>query len=609
MFFVIAGVALAALGAGAIYLVYERLGLAGAGMAALRTAGVGVLLLLLVNPARLVRSGGAAPTVLLDASLSMSAAGGRWQEARDTARVRAGERGVIWSFGSGVGPWRGEAPFWGRTLLREALAAARGRGGPVVVVTDGEIEDAGALDRSLLEGVEVILLPRSPLPDAALVEVSLPERVTGSDSVKIDLAIELSGVLPSDTGRIEVVLGGRRLLSRPIALPSGEGSIRRSVVLPPGTVPSGTHLVAVSLSVPGDAEPRNNLRWRWVTVTAEPAIVVVASPPGWESRFFVRELKEMLRAPLRAFAEIQSDRWVDMFDQREVPSSEVRRALREAALAVSFGRGSRMVGTVAAQWRWLDPSAEAGVFSGEWYVSENVPSSPLAGRLAGLRWDSVPPVSGVVPLVPGSADFVALGARLGRRGAERPILAGRDSAGIRTLVTSAGGWWRWAFRGGTSREAYRAAVAAGVDWLLGGAALAARSPLAARSVVEQGTSMMFEWKGSPVPDSLILQFSGDSAGRAVLHFDARGAAALQLPPGVYRWRALAWGNFPGDSGRVVVEEYSGEFRRRPVTVLPRRGSAGAVLELSHWRERMWVFGAVILLLAAEWFWRYRRGLP
>jgi hypothetical protein len=610
MLFVIAGAVLAALGAGGIYLLRERLGVAGAAMAVLRGAGVGALLLLMVNPARLERLDDVAPTVLLDGSLSMAAAGGRWQEAVDTARARAGATGVIWRFGSGVGTFHGGLPLAGRTLLREALTAARGRGGPIVVVTDGEIEDAGLLDRSLLEGVEVVLLPRLRLPDAGLVEVSLPERVAQSDSVKLDLAIELVGTLPSDTGRIEVKLGERRLLVRRISLPLGEGVIRRSVVLAPGTVPPGVQLVAVSLSIPGDSEPRNNIRWRFLTVTAEPAIAVVASPPGWESRFFARELAQIVRAPVRAFAEIQSDRWVDLFSQREVTVSEVRRALEAASLVVSFGRGERTVAFVPAHWRWLDPSAGASAFFGEWYVSERVPPSPLAGRLAGLRWDSLPPLTGLVPSMPGDAEWVALTAQLGRRGAERPVLVGRDSAGTRTLLAAAAGWWRWAFRGGMSREAYRSVVAAGVDWLLGGVTLSGASRLTvAANVVQQGTPVVFQWRGPGMPDSLVLELSGDSAARAALYFDAQGTAALQLSPGVYRWRALASGSFPGDSGWMAVEEYSSEFRQRAVTVVPQKGSAGSILELRGLRERLWLFGLVVLLFLAEWIWRYRRGLP
>ncbi|GBD33517.1 hypothetical protein HRbin33_02509 [bacterium HR33] len=609
MFFVIAGTVLAALGAGAIYLLHEKLGFAGAAMAGLRTAGVAALLLLVVNPARLVRSGDAAPTVLLDASLSMGASGGRWQEALDTARSRAGQSGVIWRFGSRVEELRQEAPADGRTLLREALVAARGRGGPVVVVTDGEIEDAGLLDRSLLEGVEVILLPRNRLPDAALVEVALPERVGTSDSVKLDLALEFYGPLPSDTGRIEVLLGERRLATRRIAIPEGGGLIRRSLVLGPGTLPPGTQLIGVSVGVPGDSEPRNNVRRKFLTVTAEPAIAVVASPAGWESRFFVRELRQMVEAPIRAFAEIQADRWVDMLTQEHVLTSEVRRVLDAASLVVSFGRASRLVGSGRAHWRWLDPSAEASAFSGEWYVSENVPSSPLAGRLAGLRWDSVPPLTGLVALAPEGAAWVALSARLGRRGAERGVLVGRDSPGSRTLVTAAGGLWRWAFRGGASREAYRTTVAAGIDWLLGAAAVSGASRLAATSAVEQGNPVVFEWRGPAVPDSFAVEFSGDSTGRAVLHFDVGGTATLQLPPGVYRWRALASAGFPGDSGRVVVEEYSSEFRHRPITLVPQSGSGVSLSQLRHLRERLWMFAVVVLVLAAEWVWRYRSGLP
>lgn len=607
MLFVIGAAALALLGGAVIYLLQERLGPAGLGMALLRAMGVAALALLLVNPTRVVRLVDSAPTVLLDASLSMVASGGRWQEALDSARARAGASGVIWRFGSAVEPFDLKPPRDGRSSLREALAAARSRGGPVVVVTDGEIEDVDALEATLLEGVEVILLPRRRLPDVALVELGAPERVTRSDSLILDLTLELSGSLSADTGRVAVLLDGRRIATRQLRLPLGEGVIRREIVLPPGALPAGTHFLAVAVRVPGDSEPRNDLRWRRVTVASEPAIVVVSAPADWESRFFVREASQIVEAPLRAFAEIQAGQWIDLFTQRRVPRSEVEGAMRRASLVVSFGSPEGITST-RAQWRWLGGS-QSGVFAGEWYVSEQVPSSPLAGSLAGLRWDSVPPLSGLVPLTPGESQWIVLGARLARRGVERPLVVARDSSGVRLLVTAGEGAWRWSFRGGLAREAYRALVAAGIDWLLGDGGGVRQVPLVVSSVVAQGAPLLFQWTGAEAPDSLVLEFSGDSSGTVTLRFDAQNRATFRLDPGSYRWRALPAGSFQGASGDVVVEEYSPEFRRRPITLAGREGTSGTVVELRRARERPWLFLLVILALAGEWFWRYRRGLP
>src|SRR5204863_5419317 len=76
-----------------------------AGLAVLRTTGLGALVLLLWNPTTARFAAGekaAPPLVLLDASLSMAGHGGRWREALDTARALAQGGGVIWRFGSQV---------------------------------------------------------------------------------------------------------------------------------------------------------------------------------------------------------------------------------------------------------------------------------------------------------------------------------------------------------------------------------------------------------------------------------------------------------------------------------------------------------------------------
>ena len=97
---------------------------AAAGAAALRTLAVGALVLLLVNPSRTGRVAPTPPTVLLDASLSMSAAGGRWHAALDTARALAGGDGVILRFGTHVTPFDTLAPVDGATRLADALRIA-----------------------------------------------------------------------------------------------------------------------------------------------------------------------------------------------------------------------------------------------------------------------------------------------------------------------------------------------------------------------------------------------------------------------------------------------------------------------------------------------------
>jgi len=69
----------------------------------------------------------------------------------------------------------------------------------------------------------------------------------------------------------------------------------------------------------------------------------------------------------------------------------------------------------------------------------------------------------------------------------------RNSAGTRKMTTVGTGLWRWAFRGGASREAYRTLLAAGVDWLLGGEPVERGQSLVVSSVVTRGEPVVFSW--------------------------------------------------------------------------------------------------------------------
>ena len=68
--------------------------------------------------------------------------------------------------------------------------------------------------------------------------------------------------------------------------------------------------------------------------------------------------------------------------------------------------------------------------------------TPLAAALAGAAWDSLPPVTGLVELAPDSAAVVVLTARLGRRGAPRPLVVLSERDGRRRAVVTGAGLYR-----------------------------------------------------------------------------------------------------------------------------------------------------------------------
>jgi hypothetical protein len=285
----------------------------------------------------------------------------------------------------------------------------------------------------------------------------------------------------------------------------------------------------------------------------------------------------------------------------------VAEAVREAALVIRRATHAAPVptGGAAPRARWDWPAADDAL-AGDWYPIAPVPASPLAARLGAVEWDSVPPAVATVPLPPAADAWVALSARLARRGAERPLLVGRDSGGTRTLTTAGQGLWRWALRGGAPREAYRALVAAGVDWLLGTARAGGAARLTATEVGPRGIPVTFRWRDGPAPGAPVaLTLASDDTTRSVdLAFDARGEARLSLDPGVYRWRAAGL----GAGGLVVVEEYSDEFVPRPPAV-PGGREWRATRQRVGARETWWIFGIALGALCLEWAWRVRRGLP
>ncbi len=593
--------------AGALYLGIERLGAAGWGMALLRAAGVFALTLLLFHPARLGPAPAGPPTVLLDASLSMQAAGGRWQQARDTARVLAGREGVVIRFGARVAPGDSGPPADAGSRLGDALRLAHGRPGPVIVVTDGEIEDAATLEPGLLARTRVVLVPREPVPDAALLGMAAPDRLAPDDSLRLDLLIGTAGSLTAPRSRLEVDLDGKSVVRRELDLPPAPGTARRRVVLSSRGWAVGLHLLTVRLRAEGDAEPRDDVRQHWVEAAAQPGIVVLAAPAGWEARFLVKELLEIQPGSVRGFALIQAGRWVDVQTFDPVAAMSVHEAARTAAVVVTLGSGlSRMTGG-RALWQWLSADSALSSTAGDWYVGGPPPPSPLAAALGGVTWDSVPPLVGLVPVAPGQSEWVALAARLGRRGAARPIVVGRDSAGRRAVAVAGEGFWRWALRGGAAREAYRSLLAGTLDWLLAPTPRREVALGVAARVVERGRPIVFRFEGTPVPDSLGVRLDdGHTTRELTLRFDAEREAQVWLEPGVYRWQAVPERL---GRGRVAVEEYSGEFPPRGVTLKAGggQGSEGGGMVLP--RSRPWLFALVIAALAGEWMWRHRRGLP
>ena len=582
----------------------------------LRIVAVLALILLLINPASSRRlPAGDQPIVLLDASLSMSGAGAAWATALDSARRLMRRGAVVWRFGSRVTAFDSTPPTDGASQLGPALEAAAGRAGEVVVLTDGDVDDVsgGTIPPDLLQRPRVIVEPRPPFFDAYVAGITGPRHVTRTDTIRLRVSYGTAGTRDArrGTGKATLVvsLEGHRLASQGVTLPDS-GVLTSEITIPAYRVPRpGWSVLHVSLDGVKDAESRDDTREFVLDVSLEPAAVIFASPPDWEDRFLARTLTDVARVPVKMFVETEPGRWRDAATLAPVSAGELTRGATNARLTIALGNPERSRVFTAASSRGALLLWSTNGQTGDWYI-ERPASSPFTAALAGVQWDSLPPATAVTIVRDSShAPTVALTARLARRGPARPILTLEQREGQRVATISAGGLWRWAFRGGAAEEAYRTVVAALVDWLLGQQGAGSRDravPVALE--VPNGLPVVWQWTAplSALPRSLgVTLRTNDTTRTDSLRFDPAGRAELLLPPGVYRY-ALGGG---AEQGIVVVETYSDEWLPRTPALTAQPGEPTARLGSVGLRDRWWLFIIAIAALAAEWTLRRRQGLP
>ncbi|HEX4560321.1 MAG TPA: hypothetical protein VH113_00700 [Gemmatimonadales bacterium] len=581
----------------------------GWGPAALRITGIASLVLLLWNPAIMQRApAGAAPVVLLDASLSLGVRPGLWAQALDTARALA-HGGVILRFGRTVAAFDTTPPEDGASRLAPALTAAAARGGPIVIVTDGAIDDRDALPPDVIARARVVVLGHAAAPDAFVSSVEGPHQVAPGDTVRLRVTYGKAGKGEGGSGNGEatlaVTLAGWPLVSRKVVLPDS-GTTTTDLTLPASHFPlPGWSPLVVGIHWPGDSEPRDDSRTFPIEVTTEAAAVVLGAPPDWDATFLARALGDVARVPVRYFTQITPGRWNDGLTLAPITLQRVQRVLRGARLVVEVGDPSRWPRVTAPSLLLWN---SAGGSAGDWYLAP-APSSPLVGALAAVPWDSLPPVLAALPTSPDSGATPVLQATRSRRGQPQPVVLVTQGTRGRRAVVNLAGLYRWDFRGGASQQAYRATVAGLVDWLLAGGSSASDWAHPDSLDIPAGLPVTWRWTGpgSPKPVGVTLAMAS-GAQTDTLRFGADGQAELSLPPGTYRY-TLADGH---GRGLLVVDQYSDEWRpggQGGTTLDEQPGRTAAERVVTDWRERWWLFALAIAAFATEWAWRRRMGLP
>jgi hypothetical protein len=551
-----------------------------------RALGILALLLLLLDPGYAARAALVRPLVLLDRSLSMQA-GGRSPEAIVARAVALGD---TLSFGVLAG---GEPA--GPTLLEATVRGALGGGRPLVILTDGEIADAGALPLEVRDRLTVELVPRPVAPDVAVTQVRASERLTVGDTLEVEVEVRRFG---GGDGDVTLALrDGATELATTTVRPGPEGMARGRLVLAWPATRTGHRWLEVVRVGAADAEPSNDLRWHSLMVAPTPGVVMVATTPDVDARTLYRTLRDVVDGPVRGYVALAPGRWSRMDDLRAVGAAEVMAAARAADLLVVRGDTGSWRGMGGARLVW-----PAGGSTGDWYVVPMGPA-PVGTALDGAEPAALPPLAAVVSVPTAPDGWVAVGAQLARRGAVVPIAAGTVTGTRRQVVFGGQGMHRWAMRGGAPEQAWRTLVAGAVGWLLASPPQTGARAVPTHRVTPRGRPVAFRWTGTGAPEAVSVRFESDGTTREdTLRFGEDALAHVVLPVG--RYRAMVAGV---DAGPLGVEPFSAEFVPGPVTLGAGAATMTPPPTRRSLRDLLPLFALAIAGVGVEWLLRRRLG--
>ncbi len=627
-----------------VLLLYRQWEPAGRGrvlLGALRWMAAALVLLLLFNPVVPVRSADARRFhVLLDGSLSMGTPGDSGRTAWQEAVARAGDERVrdVVIFGGApratplddLGP---TPPGATHSLLEPALRVVAEEGGRrVLVLSDGRITDAPDAERLARDaGLDVRLVRvGGDSVDYAVAEMHAPSWAESGKPLTVRI-----GVTSSDTPRADTMLAvilkedGRVVARGAVAAPAPGRVASVALEVTPAT---GDRLSRLDAELEGgDAVPDDDRRVAYVRITSRPAIVLVSLHPDWEPRFLAPTLERALGLPVQGFLRVGATRYLRLGAGSEagapVSLAAVRRAVAAADLLVVHGMDDGApdwVGHAVRRARRLLLLPDTGAYSaspvplsapagGEWYLSDDLPASPVASLLSDLDVENLPPLSGPRLLRLPRRWWTPLVLRRGRHGVDVPMLAAGDVNGRRIVVATAGGTWRWAFTGGNPAT-YDRVWSAVAGWLMGRErTVEAASVLPAQRVAERGSALQWLAPGLKADSvALAIQPAVGTAVDTVVAFVNDTATTDVLGPGDYTYRARAFRRdsiVATASGPFSVASFSRDFTA-PVVSFRWEGASplagrGSRMPL---RAMAWPYLLLLLVLTVEWTLRRRWGL-
>ena len=567
-----------------------------AALALLRATAL-TLVIALVLDAPLGRPRQTLPSVFVDASMSMARENAPlWRVAWDS--ISAIHADSIWMFGDSVRrAARAAAPTDRSSRVRAVVERTLATGRPVVLITDGEVQDSSAVD-GLTSGSRVIVLSRPPRRDVAVVTMDAPRAAVDGDSLSVRLMLA-AGAQGAAAGSISLQLDQQTLGRWSVDSMSAWGE-RQFDARVRVSGPQGPGTLRAIVASAGDAEPRNDTLASTIEISRAASAVFVSTSPDQDARFAIAVLRGALALPTRGFLRIAPGNWRHEGTLASVSEAEVRKAVKDAPVAIIHGDTAIFGAPATASFGPLALLVPPDVDDGEWYAAAT-PVSPLSGALAAVPLESLPPISVGQPA---RGDWVALEARRGREPVRRPVVVGRDSP-RRTVTVTGSGFWRWRFRGGASADAYAAFWGGIFDWLAAERA-DRRGAVPDESAIRAG--QMIRWRRGSAADSVVRVMlrrrDGVRSDTLTLRF-ATGSALQEtppLPPGTYDVVV------PGGRTMLVVNAAAELLPSRPRLHTGRIGSRVGADDARRARGAGWLYALAIALLCAEWIVRRRAGL-
>lgn len=592
----VVGLAAAALGYGA-----RALNLRVAPLAALRALAVAIVVALLLG-APGGRSTPLVPEVALDASESWLRAApgcGVWQTALDSASRIGGTR---LRFGDSLRVDRSAAPPTDHaSRLRTVADRAAGSGYPVIVITDGELEDADALS-SLPRGSRAIVMRCPPGRDLALSSIDAPRSILAGDTITTRLTV-VAGGAGSTAGQVELRLDDQLVATQPV---SALGAFAEQTVVLRGVAtgaPERPAVLRAQFRGAGDAEPRNDTLSLGVDVSRAAAAVFVSTAPDFDAREAVAALRGVTSLPTRAYYRVAVGAWRTDGTLARVGEDEVKTAVRDAPIVILHGDttlfGPPRSATRGALLLFAPPTTDEG----EWLAAA-APASPLAAALSALPFDSLPPLS-VAPSLP-RGEWQGLIAREPGAGGERRVVITGWETPRHIAVLGASGFWRWRFRGGQRSDAYGTLFGTLFDWLAAGRS-DKRAVVPDAGVFRAGAPV--RWRRGASTDSIVaisITRRGTPARTDSMTLRFRNNATLvESPPlqqGVYDVRSA------GGTSVIAVNASAELLPRRATVTNGRIGGSPSLADAPLARDLGWLYAVVVLALCAEWLLRRRAGL-